>query len=134
MERSPQMKNITTGYAYLDIRAKELDFDDVEQKLKLSATERKPKNRAGIAYWCYGSEEGKILDSDQLIHFLESAFCSAERIAALQEIKQKYDADIVFEFVLYHCMGSTIGFSFSRKFLSLVLACGAEIDIDQYFE
>ena len=125
------MKNYASGYSYLGICADHLDFDVIEKELGVKGTIRIKQNRAGYDRWGYGLPERELVIDDPMIDFFME-FCTPERIKAINAIREKFDAVVTFEFVIYYHKPYRLGIAFDEKFISLVSACGGRIDVDRY--
>ena len=125
------MKNYARGYSYLDIAADHLDFDLIEEELGVKGTIRIKQNRAKCDRWGYGLTERELADDQPMIDFFME-FCTPERIRAINAIREKFDAVVTFEFVIYYHKPYRVGIAFDEDFTSLVSACGGCIDVDQY--
>lgn len=126
-----KMGNYARGYSELNICADNLDFDWIEKALEVKATDCIKQNKAKCDRWCYEMPERELSDDQPMIDFFME-FCTPERIKAINEIREKFDAVITFEFVIYYHKPYRIGIAFDEKFTALVSACGGGIDVDQY--
>ena len=125
------MRNYARGYSYLGIAADHLDFDLIEKELGVKGTYCIKQNRAKCDRWGYGLTEQELSNDEQMIDFFME-FCTPERIRAINAIREKFDAVVTFEFVIYYRKPYRVGIAFDEKFTSLVSACGGCIDVDQY--
>ena len=125
------MKNYARGYSYLGICADHLDFDLIEKELGVKGTYCIKQNRAKCDRWGYGLPERELSDDQPMIDFFME-FCTTERIKAINAIREKFDAVVTFEFVIYYHKPYRVGIAFDEEFTSLVAACGGSIDVDQY--
>ena len=126
-----RMRNYASGYSYLGICADHLDFDLIEMELGVKATHCIKQNRAKCDRWDYGLPEQELSNDEPMIDFFME-FCTPERIRAINAIREKFDAVVTFEFVIYYHKPYRVGIAFDEKFVSLVSACGGCIDVDQY--
>lgn len=125
------MKNYASGYSYLDICADHLDFDAIEKALGVKGTNCIKQNKAKCDRWGYGFPERELANDQPMIDFFME-FCTPARIKAINAIREKFDAVVTFEFVIYYHEPYRVGIAFDEEFTSLVSACGGRIDVDQY--